>query len=245
MKRPIRLSAPTLSLACLLITAPAAYSATFRTFDFPGSTQTQANGINNAGDIVGGYIDSAHVAHGFLLSRGRFTTIDFPGATLTDAHGITPSGQIVGTYIDAADKGHGFLLVPRHIHDHRFPGLPLHVHSGHRRWRRNRRGVRAGQRSTRDHSRLSPVERVFTTIDVPGAVATECDEINGAGQIVGNYSDAGFVGHGFLLSGGVFTTIDPPGSVETLVLGINAGGDIVGAYRDSAGVEHAFLAQGF
>ena len=39
----------------------------------------------------------------------------------------------------------------------------------------------------------------FTTIDVPGAVATAAIGINAQGDIVGEYSDAGGT-HGFLLS---------------------------------------------
>ena len=40
--------------------------------------------------------------------------------------------------------------------------------------------------------------------------------INNAGDVVGQFTDAGNVNHGFLLSGGKFTQIDFPGSVSTL-----------------------------
>ena len=52
----------------------------FTTTDFPGAVLTFFAGINNRGDVVGGYLDSAGIEHGFLFSDGNFTTIDFPDA---------------------------------------------------------------------------------------------------------------------------------------------------------------------
>jgi uncharacterized membrane protein len=58
---------------------------------------------------------------------------------------------------------------------------------------------------------------------------------------VGWYSDAMFVMHAFLLSGGNVTTIDVPGALDTAASGINGLGQIVGGYHNSAGF-HGFLA---
>jgi len=60
----------------------------------------------------------------------------------------------------------------------------------------------------------------FTTIDVPGAAETGAAGINGAGQIVGGYTDAGGIGHGSLLDKGSFTTVDVPGATATGAGGI-------------------------
>ena len=74
---------------------------------FPGSVFTEANGINDSGDVVGDFADG-HAEHGFLLRRGRFTQIDVPGALLTQPTGINARGDIVGFHIK--DGGvHGFL----------------------------------------------------------------------------------------------------------------------------------------
>jgi len=71
---------------------------------------TFANGINDAGQIVGYYITGGH-AHGFLLSGGTYITLDDPlGAQGTILEGINDMGQIVGTYIDSGFNRHGFLL---------------------------------------------------------------------------------------------------------------------------------------
>ena len=80
----------------------------------------------------------------------------------------------------------------------------------------------------------------FTTIDVPGATGTGAARSNAVGQIVGGYTDASGMGHGFLLDKGTFTTIDPPGSVFTQAIGINAAGRIVGDF-ELPGQHHGFL----
>lgn len=73
-------------------------------------------GINERGDIVGAYCDSASPCllgpfgnHGFLISGDEFYTIDVPGATSTAALGINSRGDIVGAYNNAG-PAHGFLL---------------------------------------------------------------------------------------------------------------------------------------
>ena len=50
---------------------------------------TAAQGINNAGQIVGYYQDGGHLAHGFLYSGGTYFPLDDPSATLGT------SGQLV------------------------------------------------------------------------------------------------------------------------------------------------------
>ncbi|HXD44415.1 MAG TPA: VCBS domain-containing protein [Pseudolabrys sp.] len=69
-----------------------------------GSNDAHANGINNAGDIVGTY-----GTHSYLEHNGVFTNIDVPGATQTAATDINNAGQIVGVYWDAAGRGHGYI----------------------------------------------------------------------------------------------------------------------------------------
>jgi probable HAF family extracellular repeat protein len=82
--------------------------------------------------------------------------------------------------------------------------------------------------------------RNYTTIDFPGANATEPFAINSNGDIVGTYSDSGFRGHGFLLHSGTFTTLDFPGAEITEPTGINVNGVVVGTYF-TATTEHGFL----
>ena len=61
---------------------------------------TTAEGINNAGQIVGWYYDSSGQQHGFLLDGGMYSSIDVPfaGASNTVATGIDDKGQVVGYF---------------------------------------------------------------------------------------------------------------------------------------------------
>jgi hypothetical protein len=84
----------------------------------------------------------------------------------------------------------------------------------------------------------------FVSIDVPcgscpGGITprTALGGINAAGEIVGVYTDAVGVQHGFLLRRGEFITIDVPGSLAgaggslpTAARGISSSGDVVGSY---------------
>ena len=81
------------ALALCLATVPARANYIYTPFDAPGVPNgTTANGINDAGAIVGAY-----PGHGYLLSPGgAFTTIDFPGAVTTGANGVTAAGAMVG-----------------------------------------------------------------------------------------------------------------------------------------------------
>src|SRR5947208_13054762 len=83
---------------------------TFTTIDYPGAVFTQALGINPRGDIVGSYVDSGNVEHGFLLRNGAFTSFDYPTAVWTEGWGILPSGDIVGQYGLPDKTTHGFRL---------------------------------------------------------------------------------------------------------------------------------------
>ena len=84
---------------------------TFSTIDFPGATETDANDISNNGTIVGFYVDTLGVDHGFSLVGGSFTTIDAPNSSGTLAYGINDNGDIVGWYVDQnSGVTHGFEL---------------------------------------------------------------------------------------------------------------------------------------
>jgi probable HAF family extracellular repeat protein len=85
----------------------------------PGSLATGAGGINDAGQIVGGYAflqgGVEGPVHGFLLSGDSYTTIDVPGASQTLPNGINNEGDIVGYYLDAAGHQHAFLAAPEPV----------------------------------------------------------------------------------------------------------------------------------
>src|SRR5262245_54625266 len=88
---------------------------TFPPIDDPNAVngRTYPVGINDRGQIVGGYVDANGVGHAFLLSGGQYTTLaDAPNAypNTTFAYGINNRGQIFGNYQDLNGNFHNFLL---------------------------------------------------------------------------------------------------------------------------------------
>src|SRR5262249_58669767 len=89
---------------------PFGTGGTYTTLDHPlaAPASTIAQGINNAGQIVGHYAGSDFKTHGFLYSGGSYITVDDPLNTdLSEALDINSAGQIVGGYKKAPGL-HGF-----------------------------------------------------------------------------------------------------------------------------------------
>ena len=74
---------------------------------------------------------------------------------------------------------------------------------------------------------------MIKTIDPFGSTFTQALGINNLGEIVGFYTDAGGVQHGYTDLNGLFTSFDPTGSVNTTINGINDLGQVVGFYTDA------------
>lgn len=74
----------------------------------PVNDGSQAAGINNAGNIVGFYMEGAD-SIGFLDVGGTISTIDPFASVFTQALGINNSGEIVGFYLDAMGNQHGYI----------------------------------------------------------------------------------------------------------------------------------------
>lgn len=155
-------------------------AGTFSTISVPGSTFTNASGINDAGQIVGDTLIS-NVEQGFLLTGSSFTLIPNVGRAI----GINNDGQIVGTV-----GTHGYLLSGGALSTFDFPGAlntnPFGI---------NNEGEIVGWYQATDLSLhgFTLDHGAFSEIDVPGSTDTQVFGINNKGQIVG-LSD----GHGFL-----------------------------------------------
>ena len=80
-------------------------------YNYTSLNSYEANGINDAGQIVGSY---DNYQQGFLYSGGTYTTLSVPGSTLitstiTFAYGINDAGQVVGSDIINDGNDQGFL----------------------------------------------------------------------------------------------------------------------------------------
>jgi hypothetical protein len=96
----------------------------FTTFDAPGAGTGSYEGtgcpsdcptsLNDSGAIMGTYIDSNFVHHGYLRTPdGNIVTVDPLGSVFTWSSSMNDSGVITGYYLDANSVYHGFLRIPR------------------------------------------------------------------------------------------------------------------------------------
>lgn len=81
----------------------------YSNIDRPGSDNTTASNVNNAGEIIGTYYqNTSGTIHGFLLKKGVYTTIDPDGSVFTEPTGINSDGVILGFWVDHNQFSHGF-----------------------------------------------------------------------------------------------------------------------------------------
>jgi hypothetical protein len=89
---------------------------TFTNIDYPGALATIPGGINESGEIVGGYADTPESGTFFVPHGWVFTTFDSAcGTTRSFAHSTNEPFAVVGSYTDVVDLGgekvvgsHGF-----------------------------------------------------------------------------------------------------------------------------------------
>ncbi len=205
-------------------------------FRFPGSFSTEAEDINNNGQIVGDYATFTTGQHGFVVQNGVFHSISAPAApSQTRARGINNFGTIVG------DAGaFGFRLSSGHFTTIRFPNSTRTDANGI-----NDSGVIVG---TYGDSRgfnhgFMLKNGLYSTIDFPGATNTAVNRIDNEGDIVGSYDINGGDEHGFTVDKGRFLTQDDPNAgMASFVFDVNKFDTIVGGYVDAGGHNHSFRA---
>lgn len=231
------------------------------TIDYPGALATIARGINSRGDIVGTHVDATGLPggglKGFLRQSAAFTDANYPGHMNTIASKITDEGVVVGCYHDTDTMGtmHGMTFDGTTYTD---LSTPASMNNGALPDGSMTAGLYTDMMSNVTHAYLQSGGNI-TAFDFPFSVATSAWDMNPAGQVVGNYTDAAKKVHGFLFTPSLFEStfgitpgpglvpfysfesIDFPGAVTTQAWAINARGDIVGSYVDSAGKTHGYL----
>jgi hypothetical protein len=222
---------------------------------FPGSQYTVPSKVNDAGQIVGLYVDSAGKQHGFLLAKGRYSSLDFPGAVSTEALAINnwPVPTIAGDYVDAVGKVHGFVDIG---------GLFLPINASFAT-NLSVTGINdlgelvgdydlGGQMGTAQTfgfqgfaGLLAPLNFPNTSTS-PATTSTLLHAVNNKGEIAGTaeiqFSNLLRI-NAFLEGGGNFQPLQAglDGFIADQALGINDAGILVGSYQDLAGV-HAAIA---
>jgi len=218
-----------LALYAICLTGASAQTTTynFAPLNFPGASSTSPAWINNNNEVVGTYVDSSQLTHGFKWQSGTFTKIDFPNALSTMPSGVNDGGVIVGTYQTQSGQTHGFKLAGSTFTTIDFPG---HVgESGANGI--NNSGTIVGNYGNSQGYILS--NGVFKTLDAPQLNAgepidTELTGITNQGWITGRVFTGDFW-RGFWYISGEFDFLEKPFSLDNTVSGANGHGDIVGA----------------
>lgn len=157
--------------------------------------------------------------HGYVRDRhGRFTRFDArrdvpSGGWGTMPTSINPWGAIAGIFIDATSAYHGFVRdIFRRIRTFDAPDAGTGLFQGTYALAINPQGVVTGYYKDANNVSHGFVRDIFgriRTFDDPDACSSgpSCSNrgtfpvsINPAGVIVGSYTDAGYVSHGFLLT---------------------------------------------
>ncbi len=177
--------------------------STYTAITVPGATLVTPMGVNNLGQVVGGYstgtdydvfsfgssnsFDITGVTQsGFYYSGGSVSTVAPQGSELIQASGINDSGSVVGYGSFSPNSEAAFV---------------------------NQSGG-------------------TSMLNAPGSSGgfTTARAINNSGEIVGTFLDttADLVVDGYLYSNGNYQTIAVPGATVTELLGINNNGQILG-----------------
>jgi probable HAF family extracellular repeat protein len=229
-----------LLLAALAVAVPSwAFAYVFTPIQYPGATQTQVFGINDAGQVAGtATVGSNEIA--FIWSNGTFTLLPSasPGNPVPYvATGINDAGVIVGianSTPGSATGDVGFTLSAGTYHYFAVAGQA----------NTEARGIGAGGDVTGFSADATliptglfiydPVANAFTPINVPGIVPSGADVaqgINAAGQVVGSARISGIGNSGFLRQPNGTVTTFQIGSLDTRARGVNDAGVIVGFYN--------------
>ena len=160
----------------------------FTAISFPKSIGTQPTGINDKGEVVGLYLDSANVQHGFSKIGTKYASIDVTGDTSAAAWGVNNKGQITVYAINSAGGFDAFLKTGKtfkNINDPSAGTLGTVVHTP------NNKGDIDGtyyDSSNLTHGWLLHAGKYYDVNDPNGPTATRADGLNDKLEMVGRYT---------------------------------------------------------
>lgn len=239
--------------ATLATPSSACAQYTFTSIDYPGGATTTLRGINNRGDMVGGYSIPGGPRHALLIKGDKFiplapTTV--LGTNYSEAFKINDRGDSVGRYIGDDGVVHGFLLSKKGVLTTLdFPTASETYANGI-----DESGTVVGWWDILDADGNLLAEHGFiwekgnfSEVNFPGSADTLVWGNNARGDLVGAWKTSiDLPNHGFISSKKQFISFDVPfpGASDTVGGGINASAEIVGQYQDVDGFGHGFLAVG-
>jgi probable HAF family extracellular repeat protein len=96
-------------IACLVGSAASAAPYTTTILTYPGALETYPLAENNAGTVIGYWLDSNYGQHGFIYQDGTLSDFNPPNATGSIPSGINDKGDVVGYFTDSSQNTHGYL----------------------------------------------------------------------------------------------------------------------------------------
>jgi hypothetical protein len=213
------------------------------TFDYPGGLGTSPWGLNDAGDIVGGYTNNEFFSNGFIrFHNGNFSApIIEPNDNMhsTVLEGINNLGNSCGTYGKGNPDSHfhGFLLSGvGTFTDFDIEGVTDTTIHGI-----NDAGNFCGSFEDGVHPSAGWVSLDGSIEAFSIANDTFANGINNLNQVVGSYVGAQRHSHSFVrdADGTFHYPINARGGNSTILFGINDKGQMVGFTNDDVGALHA------
>jgi probable HAF family extracellular repeat protein len=206
----------------------------------PGSTSTEALGLNDLGDVIGDANDANGNDQGFIWRNGTLQAIVAPGAAYTYPYAINNAGEVVGTSYDANGLMRGFVW-----NNGVFTMIDVPNSNGTSVEDINASGQVLGYYYDENWNEQGFLWQngAITYISVPGAMSVSARFFNDAGQVAGEYRGSNFWFYGFFWENGVATTITL-GGFRTTVYGMNAAGQVIGSSAlPGTSLERAFVWQ--
>jgi len=209
--------------------------------------ETDTYGVNNAGVIVGDYVDSASVQHGMILAGKKLTTVDskscqaISGTGGISFYGVNSAGAAAGWCISSKTSlDTGFVYAKK-----KFTAVNFPKSSGTQVTGINDKGEVVGlyfDTAGATHG-FSKIGTKYTTIDVKGDSNSVAWGVNNAGQITVYATNSAGTFDAYLVTGKKFKNIDNPGAgtTGTIVHTPANNGDIDGTYYDTSGTEKGWV----
>jgi hypothetical protein len=223
----------------------------------PGSVQTQATGINNAGvttefwaptnlgggDANFGSLRSAVGKNFTYLSATDPLVTGSP--TVDQALGVNNDNVVAGFYLDAKGNSHGYTFDPTTA---AYTEIKINGTAQVGATGINDNGQVCGFLVTKNGATAGFVRSanggVVTRFTVPGTKFTQLLGVNNEGVAVGFFMDKKGMTHGlyYMPATGAWTAVDDPnGAGGTVVNGVNNKNQLVGFYTDGVGNTHGML----
>lgn len=222
----------------------------------PALTNSQAFGINAAGQVVGQFRTTDGTNHAFLYSGGALTDLNqFLGATASVANGISPSGQVVGSFTSSGSGTQAFLYDSASAGSG-YGGQVTFLQEflgGLRATTSVANGINASRQivgsftvtgSMSPHAFLISSNATTDLNPLLGAASSAAVAVNAGGKAVGSFDPGSGLSHAFLYDSGTGTVTDLNtllGATASVANGINMRGQVVGNFTTPSGAKHAFL----